>query len=348
MGAQKRSNMRVAAIPIKDARWGEFASSHPSANPFHLPAWASLIADCYRFEAFVLAVRDTDGELLAGAPTVAVRPPLGGLRWVSLPFSDFCPLLVRPDVAIEDVVGALADHVLASRAQELEVRSALPAADGLHPVNAGYIHHLDLPRDPASLHPSKGNRRHRNVAKRIGVQVTRGSAAEDVATFYRLHTLTRQRLGVPVQPRRLFDLIWDRLLAAGQGFVATATLEGEAVAAVVYLSHNGTLVAKYHASDPNRRDTCAGHLVDWETTVYACIEGYHTLDLGRSDSDADGLRQYKSGWGAVESPLFYTHVSRRPPREHRTSVGGLPRRIIRSSPVWVCRAAGEVLYRWTA
>lgn len=340
--------MRITTIPIEDPQWGEFTSSHPSASPFHLPDWATLIADCYRFEAFVLAVRDTDGEILAGAPTVAVRSPLGRLRWVSLPFSDFCPLLMRPGVAVDDVVAALREHVLASRAREFELRASLPAAEGLYPVQVGYIHQLDLPRDPADLRPNKGNRRHRNLARRIGVQVTRGNTAKDVATFFRLHTLTRRRLGVPVQPRRFFDLIRERLLAPGRGFVATATLDGEAVAAVVYLDHNGTLVAKYHASDPGRRDTCAGHLIDWEIMVAASLEGYHTLDLGRSDLDADGLRIYKSGWGAVETPLVYTHVSRRPPAARSLHVGGLPKRIIRRSPVWVCRALGETLYRWSA
>lgn len=340
--------MEVSRVPIDDPKWHQFTCSHPSASPFHLPAWAALIADCYRFEAFVLAVRDTDGEILAGVPTVAVRLPLRPLRWVSLPFSDVCPPLVRPDVAVDDVVEALKEHVLARPTRELEVRAGLSAADGLYPVQAGYHHLLDLPEDPADLHPRKGHRHGRNRAIRMGVQVTRGNAWEDVATFYRLQTLTRRRHGVPVQPRRFFDLVWNRLLARGHGFVATATLEGEVVAASVYLHHNGTLVAKYRGSDPDRRDVGADHLIDWETAVTACTEGYHTLDMGRSDLGADGLRLYKGGLGAVERPLVYTHISHRPPSDHRPSVGGLPQWIIRSSPLWVCRALGGAFYRWTA
>lgn len=340
--------MKVVAVPIGDPHWREFTTSHPSASPFHLPAWAALIADCYRFEAFALVLREDDGGILAGLPAVSVRSPLGRVRWVSLPYSDSCPLLARPGVALDDVVGALKGHVLANRVRELEVRADLPPADGLFPVEVGHNYALDLPQDPAGLHPSEGHRRNRNRAVRRGIQVARGDTAEDVAAFYRLHALTRRRQGVPVQPRRFFDLIGDRLLARGHGFVAVATLDDDVVAGVLCLTHNGTVTAKYRASDPARQDTGAGFLVDWEIMSAACVDGYHTLDLGRTDIGADGQRRYKSGWGAVETPLVYTHVSDRAPGASHLRVGGLSRRIIRASPLWVGRAMGEVLYRWTA
>ncbi|HEY5482866.1 MAG TPA: GNAT family N-acetyltransferase [Propionibacteriaceae bacterium] len=340
--------MRVSRIAIGDARWAEFTSSHPAASPFHIPAWSVLVAECYGFEAFVLAVRDTDNGILAGIPVVAVPSLLGKPRWVSLPFSDSCPLLAAPGVRVDEVAGALREHVLASGARELELRTRLPAADGLYPVEVGYNYLLALPRDPAGLHLSKGHRQNRNLAARGGVRVTRGSTTDDVAAFYRLHTLTRRRQGVPVQPRRFFELVGERLLARGSGFVATATLNGEVVAAGLFLTHNGTIVAKYRASDPAHRDTGAGFLVDWEAIAAACGEGYHTLDLGRTDHGEEGQRRYKTGWGAVEEPLIYTHAADQAPKAAALRGGRFSKAIIRHSPLWVPRAIGEVLYRWTA
>ena len=340
--------LRITTIPIDDPRWLEFTCSHPGAGPFHLPAWATVIGECYGFDPFVLAACDTDHEILAGVPTVAVRSPLGRLRWVSLPFTDVCPLLARPDINIHDVVVALKEHVIASRAHELEVRASLPEADGVYPLEAGYRHVLRVPSDPDDLHPGRAHRQRRNQAIRKGVRVTYGSTPADVAAFYRLHTLTRRRHGVPVQPRRFFDLIQARLLAPGNGFLATASLEGEVLAAAIYLAHNGTLVNKYHASDPGRPDTGAGHLIDWEIMASACTQGYHTLDMGRTDFGADGLRSYKAAWGAVEQALVYTHFSRRPPETARLHVPALSQKIIRHSPAWLCRASGAILYRWSA
>lgn len=341
--------MRISAIPIDDPRWSAFVSSHPDAGPFHLPAWASMIAECYRFESFALTAIDTDGEILAGIPVIAVRSPLGGRRWVSLPFTDWCTPLIRADVAADDVLAALTEHALAGLVRELEVRFALPPAPDRHPVTAGYLHTMALPPDPAMIHLNKSHRNKRNNALRNGVRVTRGCTPQDIAAFYVMHTLTRRRLGVPVQPRRFFDLLRVRLLTPGHGFVATATFGGEFLSAAVFLVHNGTLLSKYHGSDPRLPDKRAGYLIDWEMMVLGCTSGCHTLDLGRSDLDAVGLRNYKSRWGTAETPLVYTHVSRAPPvLSHGSSVGGLSRQIIRRSPPWVCRAIGEVFYRWAA
>lgn len=341
--------MKAATVPITGPAWVDFVSSHPNATPFHLPSWGLTIADCYGFEAFALVVRDTDGEILAGLPVIAVRSPLGRMRWVSLPFSDTCTLLVRSGTDELQVVEAIREGVFAGRADELEIRSSLPTADGLYPMEVGYVHTMELPRDPAQLRPNKGHRNSRNRAIRDGITITRDAPTENLEHFYRLQSLTRRRLGVPVQPRRFFSLLWERLLAHGDGFVMTATLDGEVLAKGVYLGHNGTLVAKYYASDPRQPPSNASYLMDWETMVAGCNDGYHALDMGRSDPEAGGLRLYKSSWGMTEAPLIYTTISPNPVVQ-RTLLrsGDLSKRILRRSPVWACRAIGEVLYRWTA
>jgi len=341
--------MRVDVVPIENPEWCEFATSHPAGTIFHLPVWTSIIADCYRFNAFALTVRTGQGEIVAGVPIVEVRSPWGGVRWTSLPFSDVCPLLARPEADLDDVVGTIRDYVITGPVRELEVRGSLPSTEDAHATHVGYHHRLRLPSDPSDLHPNKGHRYNRNLAKRAGVRVVQGSTAFDVMTYYRLHTLTRRRLGVPVQPRRFFDLIAERLVTQGYGFVATAMLDGEAIASGLYLGHNGVLTAKFGASDPAHRNTGAGSLCDWEVMVSASREGqFHTLDFGRTDADAEGLRAYKSGWGAEETPLIYTQISRQAQGVTRPHVGALPQRIIQQSPTWVCRALGEVLYRWSA
>ena len=183
----------------------------------------------------------------------------------------------------------------------------LPEPLRVYPVDVGYEHVVELPSDPVDLHPQRNFRQHRNQARAKGVQVSRGSGAPEMAGFYRLHTLTRRRLGVPVQPRRFFNLLRNRLLEPGGGFVATAKLDGEVLAAAVYLVHNATIVAKYQASDPSRRETGAGHLMHWEVMSEACAEGYHAYDLGRTDLDTEGLRVFKTRMGAVETPLVHTY-----------------------------------------
>jgi len=281
-------------------------------------------------------------------PVTEVRTPFSRSRWVSLPYTDYCPPLVRADADAEAVAVALNYHARANRIDDLEIRAELPRVQAAHAVDAGYRQWVELPSDPENLHPKKNHRNARNKAQKRGVRVTRESSAEAVAIYYRLHSLTRRRLGVPVQPRRFFDLIAERLVLAGHGFVAIATLDDEVVASGLYLAYNGTMVAKYGASDPARQDTGAGYLIDWEVMAAACREGYHTLDFGRTDAEAEGLRLYKAGWGSTESPLVYTHLSEREPSPTVSRMGDLSKQVIRRSPVWVCRALGEVFYRWAA
>jgi len=170
--------MLVSPIPIEDPNWQTFVISHPTASVFHLPAWTSTIADCYRFDAFVLAMRDSEQEILAGLPVVAMRSPFGRRRLVSLPFSDVCPVLARPDASIEDFVVALREYVMASGISGLEVRSSLPSDADCHLLQVGYHHVVGLPRNSDDLHPNKGHRNARNRALRNGIHITRGNRAK--------------------------------------------------------------------------------------------------------------------------------------------------------------------------
>ncbi|MGV8083351.1 MAG: lipid II:glycine glycyltransferase FemX [Coriobacteriia bacterium] len=338
---------KFSRISLDDASWRHFVAEHPEANVFHLPVWSSVIAECYGFDAFALVLKD-GGEILAGMPVIATRTPFGARRWSSLPFTDSCPLLRREEVAPDVVAAALREHSSSAPVSELVVRDTLPASPCVYPIQRGYRHYISLPTNPEDLHPGKSHRGNRNRAARSGVTVSLGFEPADVRTYYRLHVLTRQRHGVPVQPSRFFDLIAEKLIGEGHGFVASAHFEGQIVASALYLSYNRVLIAKFGASDPRFRETLAGYLADWEVLKWACEEGYRLFDWGRTDLGAEGLRMYKLGWGGSEEPLVYTHISQTAPKAETLHAGSISEAVIRNSPLWVCRALGELLYRWTA
>ena len=84
----------LTVLELTDPRWGKFVAGHPLATPFHHPGWASLVANCYNFRAFAVATTNATGEIRAGLPVIEVRHLRGEPRWVSLPFTDYCPPLV--------------------------------------------------------------------------------------------------------------------------------------------------------------------------------------------------------------------------------------------------------------
>jgi Acetyltransferase (GNAT) domain len=160
--------------------------------------------------------------------------------------------------------------------------------------------------------------------------------------------MTRQRLGVPVQPHRYFRVLWRRMIHSGVGFVAIASIGDTPVAAAVFLTFNGTIVYKYGASDPSYWNTRANHLLFWEAIRWACGQGFHTLDFGRTGLGDASLREFKSRWGTVERSITYTVIADDAPPSRRDEVPSLAREVIRRSPTQVTRGLGSILYRYTA
>lgn len=333
-------------LDLEDERWITFVASQPRVIPFQNPEWARLLADCYGFPGFALALEGEGGRIAAGLPVIETRNPFGRRRWSALPFTDFSPPL--GDGGLPE---ALEEERRRAGIQRLEIRHEL-VAPGAQTREVAVLHtlELDAPADElfARFHKSQVQRNVKR-AEKDGVTVRRGELREDLTdVFYALHLRTRRRQGVPVQPRRFFGLLWERLLEPGLGFVSIAEAEGTPVAAAVFLRWRSAATYKFGASDPAFLRLRPNHLIFWDAIRSLAADGVRTLDFGRTDLDNRGLREFKSGWGAVETPLVYSYLG---------EVAGEPGRgpaekglaaLIRRSPLWVCRGAGELLYKYAA
>jgi lipid II:glycine glycyltransferase (peptidoglycan interpeptide bridge formation enzyme) len=237
-----------------------------------------------------------------------------------------------------------------ARTRRCEVRAALDGANVVTRVR-GVDHVLDLDASLDSIRAAFNSQTRRNVtrAERSGVEVRQGERAADLTdTFYGLHLRTRRRQGVPVQPRRFFRLLWDEMLERGLGTLVLAYVGATPVAGALFLHWNGHTIYKFGASDREHLALRPNNLIFWTAIREAHARGDTTFDFGRSDLDNDGLRAFKSGWGAVERPLVYTFTGDAPEEDaHRVALRALSV-AIRRTPSWVCRAVGEAGYRYAA
>ncbi|HTR73911.1 MAG TPA: GNAT family N-acetyltransferase [Solirubrobacterales bacterium] len=333
--------------PVTDPAWTELLGRCEGAEVFHHPLWLELLRAEYGYEIEAHCVRAADGAIAAALPVARIESRLTGRRLVALPFSDTCGPLVADDADAGPALGEGLARAAAREGLPLIVHAPLPGVPEGCRARCFVRHELPLATAAEEVEAgfSKGTARNLAKAERAGLRFEIGHGRAALDGFYRLHLLTRRKLGVPTQPRR-FIRRFERLFDAGLGFVGTVSEDGEALAAGVFLSFAGTLTYKYGASDPARLAARPNHLLHAAAIRHGCERGLRRYDLGRSDLDAEGLRRFKRGWGAAERDLFYTYVGPPPPQGGGDGAGGrLGAAVIKRSPVFVGRAVGRLLYR---
>ena len=340
--------MRIEIQPITDSSWFEFISKQENANIFHHPAWAGLLAECYGYRPFVLVSLDEAGRVNGGIPLMDVHSRLTGHRWISLSFSDYCtPLCSAPSV-LESLIGHLLAQYEKKAIPRVEIRSLISERPGLYHDNSYVLHTLKLSSDPEAVLKSMDKTRVREPvrqAARRGVEVRRATGKSDIFVFYEMLVDTRRRHGAPVQPRRFFDLLWDRIIEKDMGFLLLAYKKHEPVGGSLYMHYKGTLTAKYNGSAPKYWNLRSNYSLIWSAIEWGCEQGFACFDFGRTEAFNQTLRQFKSGWGTVEEPLVYSAIADRPPRHFNSLTDQFSRFVIRHSPSVVCRLVGEAFYK---
>lgn len=340
---ERRTRARVID-PVADRRWAELVARAPNAGVFHQPLWLALIRDCYRYPMTAVCLEDAAGGLVAGLPIATVRSRLTGTRLVSVPFSDVCgPVLGAPEHEAE-LLAAL-DAERERRGLKLEVHAELPRLPGSAASERFYQHVVPLEGGSEAVHKRVAQSKRRAAAKgrRHGLTASRRIDSEALDAFFRLHVLTRHKLGVPTQPRRFFRGL-AKLFAEGLGFVLVIEREGQPIGSGVYLYHGRTLTYKYGASDPAHLDKRPNDLMMLEALEIGCELGCSSLDLGRTENDNDGLRRFKRQLGGEETELTYTTA---PPVSDKSvrSVSKLQQTVIRGMPPAFGQWLGAAVYR---
>jgi lipid II:glycine glycyltransferase (peptidoglycan interpeptide bridge formation enzyme) len=260
-----------------------------------------------------------------------------GSRLVSLPFSDHCEPLVVSSEALPPLLDLLRARI-SGEGRYIEIRplTELAASHGFSPAAEYCLHSIDL-RSELSTTFGRFHRSHvqRSIrkAERLGVVIETGRSVDLLNAFYALHTMTRRRHAVPVQPhswfRNLVDSLGDRVV------VLVARYQGRAVAAMIVASHDRTVVYKYGCSDAAYHHVGATSLLFWRAIQDAKAAAAEELDLGRTDLDDHGLLAFKDHLGGSRRALTYYRYpkSASSPREHtwtpiaRQAYALVPRRI---------------------
>jgi CelD/BcsL family acetyltransferase involved in cellulose biosynthesis len=336
--------------PLCDPRWADFVERHPQASVFYTAGWLEALRRTYDYEPVAYTTTPPGVELTNGIALCRVDSGITGRRMVSLPFSDHCAPLVERDEELDGLAHALEHDCAREGWKYIEIRPrtacAVPPA-WLAAVQPYVLHSIDLRPTMDEIF----RRLHKNSTQKKIERAQREELAHEegrgkalLAKFYHLLLRTRRRQQLLPQPRdwfsNLVDCLGDRVR------IRVASKDGRPIASILTLSFKDVLVYKYGCSDERFHNLGGMQLLLWNAIQEGKRSGARVFDLGRSDSDNDGLILFKDRWGATRSPLAYWRYSARPSR----AIVRLPnaqwaKRIFAHLPDTLLIAAGKILYK---
>lgn len=343
----------MTSIALNCKSWLDFIAGKPDASIFHHPVWIEFLVRCYGYTPHLLTIINEGQQIQGGVPLLEVNSWLTGRRVVGLPFSDFCPPVVANEAAMGELILAVQKLSSQEKWRKVQIRSEIPTGPGIYDGESFFLHTTALTPDSEQVYKSfkKSNvQRHIGQAEKFGVTIRLGKTRPDMELFYELHLKSRRRLGVPVQPKRFFQLLWEQVILCGFGFVLLAYSEDQLLAGAVFLYYNEQITYKFGASNPDFWKLRPNHLLFWHAIRWGCENGFKVFDWGRTDLDNKGLRDFKSGWGSEERLVHYSIIADHPP-SHKLSgtfQKHIMKRFIQVAPLWVCRLIGELFYVHTA
>ena len=341
--------VRIEIVNPADCNgWDTIIEGHRDAGFFLTSAWAVTLSASYHYKPLYFSLFQ-NRRLRGVIPVMEVDSILTGRRGVSLPFTDYCELIMEDKEQFNDVFSRIIAYGKERRWRYIELRGGSHFLEDEKPSRYYYGHTIELTGDEKQIFSSFRDNMQRNIqkAKKAGVTISFSHSLKSIAEFYELNCLTRKLHGLPPQPFKFFRKVHGSILSTGKGFVALAFLGERVIAGAVFFCFGVKALYKYGASDRRYQAMRANHLVMWEAIKYYSHHRYESLCLGRTDRDNHGLRQYKLGWGTEENVINYyvydlkTHAF----VKDTGRTDSLYKMIFSKMPAPLLRLSGKLLYR---
>ena len=337
--------------PIECEQWDQQLLSTRDYNVFHSAGWVRTLAETYRYKP-VYFTRPADDGLGVVVPMMEVNSFITGRRGVSLPFTDFCPMIGNSDFSEEEAFHFICDHASRSGWKSVEFRNGNGALQQL-PVSVEYLSHaIDLDRSDQEISSHYKSKIHRNLKKAVreGVKIEFNTSEKGVNEFYRLNCLTRKKHGLPPQPKSFFVNLHRYLIDRDMGVIALAVYKDTCIAGALYLHLGEKAVYKFGASNLKYQNLRPNDLVMAEAIKWYSTRGFKSLSLGRTALENSGLRQFKNGWGAAESTISYCKydILKGELITEKAKTEGFHTKIFSKMPLPLLKLTGTLLYRHAA
>ncbi len=252
-----------------------------------------------------------DGDALVGAMTLIEHRLMLGKSYLYVPRG---PVATTPD-ALQALVAAAQDHGRSVQAMYVKIDPSIydfpMAAETFPDFEPGTTLQepntlvLDLAAEPEKLLSEMHTKTRYNirVAERHGVTVRWSTSDEDHATYVALLKEMSARQGIRPHPDRYYELMFSAFRQAGEGALAMAELDGQALAVNFMVFHEQTAVFNHGGSTHARKEVMAPYLLQWQSILEAKKRGMLVYDfrgiapLDLPDHKLAGVTRFKLGFG---------------------------------------------------
>ena len=344
------ANLRLQFInPGEHREWHDVLREHGDAGIFHTSVWARVLSMTYGFKPVYITLWEGH-QLRFLLPLMDVRPFGAAKRGISLPFSDYCRAFVDTDIANLPLFSILTELGRERGWRYVELRGDGIPQPNTMPSTVFATHTLDLTKSPTEMMETFRHNMRRNIrtAERNKVSIVRSNSMEALSTYYRLHCLTRKRLGVPPQPRRFFNNVFREIILQNLGDIFLAYTDGRPIAGAIFFFFDKEALYKFSGGDITQRDLCPNHLLIWHAIQHYRKMGMERLCFGRTDISDQGLIHFKRGWGTWERLINYYHYDLQNQQfiRQKKSMPPAIRTVMRHVPLPLLRGIGEVTYKY--
>jgi len=341
-------NILEITDPTSCKNWDELVLCSADFSIFHSSAWCKVLRDSYGYKPFYFVARKDD-RFQTVIPFMEVSSRLTGKRGVSLPFTDFGPMIIEKGISINTYFDFITEVANRNNWKYLEFRDDKIIPDN-SPVEVEFYQHiLDLSGDTSDVFKKFRNSTKRNIkkAQKKEILTSISTSQEAMDNFCRLNTTTRKKHGLPPQPQKFFKNMFETIISQNQGFIVEAVYQNKTVAAALYLTFGDKILYKYGASDSQYLNLRANNLVMWHAIEWASNNGYKSFDFGRTEVYNQGLIQFKNGWGCEPTLIkYYKYLL--PSKAFVTGNGKqnhFYEKVFRKTPEPVLKVFGNMVYK---
>ncbi len=283
--------------------WDGYVLSSPTTSGYHLSGWRRVIEEAFGHRTYYLSAQEENGTVQGIVPLVLLASRGFGRFLVSLPFVNYGGLVATSPDAYRLLERSAIERARELDAAHIELRHEWPIETCWVSTKRKVSMRLTLPGSYEALmkgFPSKLRSQVRRAQKEG--MTARVGGRECLDEFYAVFSRCMRDLGTPVYAKGFFAKILE--VFPKEARICIVSHEDVPVAAGFLYGFRSSLEIPWAASDKRFNKLAPNMMLYGAVLEYACQQGFHVFDFGRSSPDS-GTYRFKEQWGAHPHQLYW-------------------------------------------